>query len=337
MPRICKSDFEYGMTKKCSELKASVDETKEHIILVNNSMLVDQPQNENPNSTANIKGSPTDNGKRKALALSDTLTVKGCPRVENTSLAMGRNQTTYGMAIKVDNITKFSTSTVNIVERAQHGGETPESTTTRGEAPQRYDKGCESNRTELTASPQSKPPSPVDAKWDNFSSVAVISDKIFGDNESALRSSQEIECLSLAGEHVRVNDKGFNGEATNRQVLIQTQTTTRTRIRKAPSVSKLKMALFLEASKAHSENGAERIFANYWETLGQYLTLESHGALKRVRPDLRSRAGIESILSGFLKTRKMKLLHNKLILCKFLLARYDQHATLDVASKPHLC
>jgi hypothetical protein len=138
--------------------------------------------------------------------------------------------------------------------------------------------------------------------------------------------STDTDSSWLAGGNSRVNE--MNPELTDNKILKPRRSTDRPRIRKAPSVSQLKMALFLEASKAHScGNDAVRIFANYWDTLGKYLSFDPHGSLKRVRPEFRSRAGIESILSGFLKTRRMKILHNKLILCKYALAPSRQHAT----------
>ena len=82
----------------------------------------------------------------------------------------------------------------------------------------------------------------------------------------------------------------------------------------APSIGQLKMALFLEATKVHRGQGVERIFATYWESLERYITLNSHGG--RIRSDLSSCVGVEGALSGFLKTRKMKRLHNKLVLGK---------------------
>jgi hypothetical protein len=90
-----------------------------------------------------------------------------------------------------------------------------------------------------------------------------------------------------------------------------------TQAREAHSVSQFKMALFLEASKVHRGQGAEHMFAKYWETLGEYITFGSNTCLMRVRLVLSSsRAGIETILRSFLKTKKMKRLHNKLILGK---------------------
>lgn len=77
-----------------------------------------------------------------------------------------------------------------------------------------------------------------------------------------------------------------------------------------PSLGQLKMALFLEASKVHRGTSAERRFANYWETLERYITLGSHGQVSSV-------SKVHSTcLDRFLKTHKMKRLHNKLVLGK---------------------
>ena len=91
-----------------------------------------------------------------------------------------------------------------------------------------------------------------------------------------------------------------------------------TRTREAHSVGQLKMALFLEASKVYRGKRADHIFAKYWQTVGEYITFGSNKGFIRVRSDLSSSscAGIEYILRSFLKTRKMKRLHNKLILGK---------------------
>mmetsp|Transcript_21056 Transcript_21056/g.45649 ORF Transcript_21056/g.45649 Transcript_21056/m.45649 type:complete len:1184 (+) Transcript_21056:404-3955(+) len=139
-------------------------------------------------------------------------------------------------------------------------------------------------------------------------------------NEIALhhlssQTSVEKECLSSSEIHVR--DTHVSSEQrTDNTVSMSIQYPKTTQTRQAPSVGQLKMALYLEASKAHRGNGAERIFANYWETLEKYISLGTHdGAIQRVRSDLSaSCAGIEATLRGFLKTRKMKRLHNKLIL-----------------------
>jgi hypothetical protein len=108
-----------------------------------------------------------------------------------------------------------------------------------------------------------------------------------------------------------------NSQSPQSTVLMSIHFPETTRARETHSVGKIKMALFLEASNVHRGNGAERMFSKYWETIGEYITLGSKKVPTRVMPGLRSsRAGIESILRSFLRTRKMKRLHNKLILGK---------------------
>jgi hypothetical protein len=79
-----------------------------------------------------------------------------------------------------------------------------------------------------------------------------------------------------------------------------------------PSVSQLKMALFLESTRLSRGVGAASDFANYWECLERYITLNSHASEMN-----RSRHDIDATLHSFLKTRKLKRLHNKLVLGEF--------------------
>eukprot|EP00804_Cyclotella_cryptica_P017265 CCRYP_016834-RA/>CCRYP_016834-RA protein AED:0.01 eAED:0.01 QI:617/1/1/1/0.5/0.66/3/536/1016 len=79
--------------------------------------------------------------------------------------------------------------------------------------------------------------------------------------------------------------------------------------KQTPSVSQLKTALFLESRRVHRDVGAERDFANYWKTLQRYITLNPHASEMNT-----SRHGIDSTLTLFLKTKKLKRLHNKLVL-----------------------
>ena len=71
----------------------------------------------------------------------------------------------------------------------------------------------------------------------------------------------------------------------------------------------LKMALFLEASQVHAGNKPERAFANYWDTLAKFIALRSHSSTLSDPSYI-----FNTTLDSFLKTRKMKRLHNKLIL-----------------------
>eukprot|EP00984_Skeletonema_dohrnii_P008240 scaffold3025_cov112-Skeletonema_dohrnii-CCMP3373.AAC.1 len=87
--------------------------------------------------------------------------------------------------------------------------------------------------------------------------------------------------------------------------------TTPNTAKKAPTVSQLKMALFMEASRVHAGNKPERIFANYWDALEKYIAPPRHSSsAPRSDPSFKFNATLEL----FLKTRKMKRLHNKLIL-----------------------
>jgi len=88
-----------------------------------------------------------------------------------------------------------------------------------------------------------------------------------------------------------------------------------------PSVSQLKMALFLEASRVHEGCKPERMFVNYWDAIENFIanhhpTSSPHhcggGATTNTRSDPSFQ--LNATLELFLKTRKMKRLHNKLIL-----------------------
>jgi len=86
--------------------------------------------------------------------------------------------------------------------------------------------------------------------------------------------------------------------------------------RRTISVGQLKMALFLESSRTHDGLGAQRIFSDYLEALEKFITLGSQERSISERSDsaVSPRRGIETTLKNFLKTGKMKRLHNKLIL-----------------------
>lgn len=135
----------------------------------------------------------------------------------------------------------------------------------------------------------------------------IVSDETAVHQPTIKMPVESMDCPSSS-----INEQSADSSVS---MLIQYPKTTWTR--EAPSVSQLKMALFLETSKAHRGNGPERIFSEYWESLGEYITLGSNKGLKVVRSGLNSScAGIEAILQSFLKTRKMKRLHNKLVLGK---------------------
>ena len=90
---------------------------------------------------------------------------------------------------------------------------------------------------------------------------------------------------------------------------------TNTTLKRQPCLGQLKMALSLEASKVHRDKGAEQMFVNYWENLETYISLGPKNGI--ARSDSSMTADIEDILKGVLITRKMKRLHNKLVLGKF--------------------
>ncbi len=80
-----------------------------------------------------------------------------------------------------------------------------------------------------------------------------------------------------------------------------------TRIKKdAASLKKLKLKLYMEATKVHMGEGSDRLFADYWDALGRYL---SAGDSARSADDTATN-GVETILSSFLSTGKLRKLHN---------------------------
>eukprot|EP00978_Attheya_sp_CCMP212_P020715 scaffold59613_cov59-Attheya_sp.AAC.2 len=83
------------------------------------------------------------------------------------------------------------------------------------------------------------------------------------------------------------------------------------------SVSQIKTRLFLAASKVNGGRGAEKRFIAYWDALGQYICYGTHG--KRLGNVNNCRMGgsafyIEKTLKSFLVTKKLRQLHNKLII-----------------------
>ncbi len=215
---------------------------------------------------------------------------------ENPRALVGSDsQIALGGSTQVAINATLTTSNVIIEEHRHHAGELPATSTARADVYHASVEICESNETGQKAYQQSISRSPGKEKHDNVGNETPGNKVPCETSISRESTPADTECRRLGGIHGRVKD-----------------------IHKAPSVSQLKIALFLEASKAHCfGNCPVREFAKYWDTLGKYLSLDPHGVMKRVRPDLRSRAGIDSILNDFLKTRRMKLLHNKLILCKF--------------------
>lgn len=273
---------ENGAPHKFFESTAAMTEVEEHIPKSDRRIFV-------PCSSDTIKGESVDVENPRALVGSDSLICTGNFHIESVGSS---DQIALGASTQVAMNATLSTSNVIIEEHRHHAGELPETSTARADVYHASVEICESNETGQKASQQSISQSPGKEKHDNIDNETP-GDKVPCETGTSRESTPaDTECRRLGGIHGRVND-----------------------IHKAPSVSQLKIALFLEASKAHCfGNCAVRKFANYWDTLGKYLSLDPQGVMKRVRPDLRSRAGIDSILSDFLKTRRMKLLHNKLIL-----------------------
>jgi len=72
------------------------------------------------------------------------------------------------------------------------------------------------------------------------------------------------------------------------------------------SLDKKKLKLYLEAMKVHGNQGGDRKFSNYWEALGRYLSTGDN-----VRSDSdEGTQGVDAILNAFLKTKKLRKLHN---------------------------
>lgn len=100
---------------------------------------------------------------------------------------------------------------------------------------------------------------------------------------------------------------------------------------KSLSVNKLKMKLFVESCKCHQGLGAERLFAEYWERLGFYLSSMkstpgnrsslnfeigySNNESKNVLgiESKKETCGIETFLDYFLNSKQLKRLHNLVI------------------------
>ena len=82
-----------------------------------------------------------------------------------------------------------------------------------------------------------------------------------------------------------------------------------------PCLETIKMNLYLEGRKAHRGNGPERQFADYWDALARNIAIGLRGKDKSKRwSNDEACNGIEYCLDSFLVTKKMKRLHNELIL-----------------------
>jgi hypothetical protein len=81
-----------------------------------------------------------------------------------------------------------------------------------------------------------------------------------------------------------------------------------------PSLNAIKVQMYTVGIRAHRGNGAERLFSGYWNALFRYFNVisssDSHGRRRRLQ-------GTREIIDKFLITKKLKRLHNALILGKF--------------------
>jgi hypothetical protein len=82
-------------------------------------------------------------------------------------------------------------------------------------------------------------------------------------------------------------------------------------------VGELKVILLLEASKVHYGKGGDRLFADYWDSMCRYLSTGTYPntSMQTYRNcDDRDLNGIEVVLKSFLSTKRLRILHNQLIL-----------------------
>jgi hypothetical protein len=94
--------------------------------------------------------------------------------------------------------------------------------------------------------------------------------------------------------------------------------------KQTPSINQLKMALFLESSRVHRDTDGNRAFAKYWESISRFITLASHATGLS-----RSSVGIDDTFTSFLTTKKLKILHNKLILGESFQAACHEYLVLS--------
>jgi len=128
-------------------------------------------------------------------------------------------------------------------------------------------------------------------------------------NDAMHKETEKSEC------NQPVDSPKIASTATAPSMDMPKSTETNTALKKQPSLGQLKMALSLEASKVHHDKGAEQMFVNYWETLEKYISLGPKNGI--ARSDSSDTVDIEATLRDFLITRRMKRLHNKLVLGKF--------------------
>ncbi|KAL9180819.1 hypothetical protein ACHAXT_011272 [Thalassiosira profunda] len=135
----------------------------------------------------------------------------------------------------------------------------------------------------------------------------IVSEETNASQSPDAPASMDVEC-SPSSEAPK--ELPASPEPAGLSLSIQYPTPT-SRARPPPTAGQLKLALYLEASKAHRGRGPERRFAQYWEALERYIAMGSGRTRSGARASLES---VEATLAGFLTTRKMKRLHNGLVL-----------------------
>ena len=95
------------------------------------------------------------------------------------------------------------------------------------------------------------------------------------------------------------------------------------------SFDEIKLEIYRECLKSYRGRGPEKRFSQYWEQLGLYMS-SALSEMPNIHSRLRSYAGpgsIDHMLNSFLTTRRLRQLHNALILGKrnFLVHLYSIH------------
>jgi len=139
--------------------------------------------------------------------------------------------------------------------------------------------------------------------------------------------------LSVASYHVvRTTDeiaRRANNDATHLPMVDLNAEERRSR-NEAASLDKLKIILYMEAMKVHKGKGGDRLFADYWDALGRYL---SKGDSARSDDDPATN-GVEAVLTSFLTTGKLRKLHNSYV--KMLMKQCLQVRVLRDRIRDHI-
>lgn len=98
----------------------------------------------------------------------------------------------------------------------------------------------------------------------------------------------------------------------------------------ASSLDRMKLNLYMEAMKVHRGESGERLFADYWDTLGRFL---AQGNSAR-SDDNSATNGVEAVIATFLCTRKLRKLHNSYV--KMLLKQCLQVRVLRDRIRDHI-